>query len=337
MSGQPGRHLNRKTTMKLLLGLSTVTLPLASCAAQAQLTSGTMNVHWNEGAEDCTKNTQPPLQAHAYNARTFILRESLCMTYEAPFMYLLVGSDKALLIDTGDVADSKDMPLAQTVSSLLPGDGTSKLPLIVVHTHGHLDHRTGDAQFQSWPHVDIVPTDLEHVKQYFGLTAWPNGITQLDIGNRVVDIISVSGHHSAHVAYYDRQTGLFFSGDFLLPGRLLIEDADAEVASAQRAADFAKDRPVSYVLGGHIELDEDGGTFFGNSHHPHERALQLSKQDLLALPNLVADFNGIYSQRGVYLLMNQNRLLVILGSAVLLVFVAAVFGVRRIWRRVRWH
>jgi len=181
-----------------------------------------MDVHWNQGSEDCVKNPQPPIQVHQYNAQTFILRESLCATYEAPFIYLLIGKTKALLIDTGAVADAKTMPLAQTVISLLPKGG-SRLPLMVVHTHGHLDHRSGDDQFRALPDVEVVPTDLESVKNRLGIADWPNGTGLVDLGDRVIDVIPTPGHYSSHVAYYDRQSGLFFSGDFFLPGRLLLK------------------------------------------------------------------------------------------------------------------
>jgi glyoxylase-like metal-dependent hydrolase (beta-lactamase superfamily II) len=247
-----------------------------------------MDVHWNEGSKDCIKNPQPPLQVHRYNAQTFILRESLCATYEAPFIYLLIGKTKALLIDTGGVADAKTMPLAQTVISLLSNEG-SRLPLMVVHTHGHLDHRSGDGQFRALPDMEVVPTNLESVKSHFGIAEWPNGTAQIDLGDRVIDVIPTPGHYPSHVAYYDRQTGLFFSGDFLLPGRLLIEDTNADLASARRVAEFVEQRPVTYVLGGHIELDESGKTFQGTRYHPNERPLQLTKQDLLALPGTSAD------------------------------------------------
>ncbi|GAA0715172.1 MBL fold metallo-hydrolase [Dokdonella soli] len=319
--------------MKLASYAFSATFLLASFGACAQVASGSMDVHWNEGAADCARNPPPPLQVHAYNERTFILRQSLCATYEGPFIYLLVGSGKALLIDTGDVSDPKTMPLAQTVLSLLAGAGASKLPLVVVHTHGHLDHRAGDTQFQSQPNVEVVPTDVDHVKQYFGFPLWPNGIAQIDLGDRIVDVMPAPGHHQAHVVYYDRQTGLFFSGDFLLPGRLLIEDTGADLVSARRVADFVKDRPVSHVLGGHIELDEGGNTFFGDAYHPHERSLQLSKQDLLDLPEVVAGFNGFYGQRGIHILMNQNRVLMLLGGAMLAAVVALVLGARWLWRR----
>ena len=302
--------------------------------AHSELVPGTMDVHWNKGSKDCIKNPQPPLQVHRYNAETFILRENLCATYEAPFMYLLIGKNKALLIDTGAVADAKTMPLAETVTSLLATAG-SRVPLMVVHTHGHLDHRSGDDQFRSLPDVEIVPTDLESVKSRFGLTEWPNSIGQIDLGNRVIDVIPTPGHYPSHVAYYDRQTGLFFSGDFLLPGRLLIEDAAADLASARRAAEFVEQHPVTYVLGAHIELDQSGKMIVGTRYRPNERALQLTKQDVLALPGIVSGFNGFYAKRGVYVLMNQNRILILLGVGTVIVLVAIILILRALWRWFR--
>lgn len=302
--------------------------------ARSQRAPGSMDVQWNEGSEDCDKNPQPPIQVHRYNAQTFILRENLCATYEAPFMYLLIGKTKALLIDTGAVADATKMPLAQTVMSLLANAG-SKLPLMVVHTHGHLDHRSGDDQFRALPDVEVVPTDLESVKNRLRIADWPNGISQIDLGDRVIDVIPTPGHYSSHVAYYDRQTGLFFSGDFFLPGRLLIEDTGADLASARRVADFIEQRPVSYVLGGHIELDKSGKTFFGTRYHPDERPLQLTRQDLLALPGIVSGFNGFYGKHGVYVLMNQNRILILLGIGAVILLVAVILIVRMLWRWLR--
>ena len=305
----------------------------ACLPAGADPIPGSLDVHWNEGAADCSKTPQPPLQVHRYNAQTFILRESPCATFEAPFMYLLIGSTRALLIDTGDVADPKQMPLAQTVMGLLPGDGDAKMPLIVVHTHGHMDHRAGDPQFQSLPHVQVVGTDLEHVKQYFGFNNWPNGVAQIELGNRTVDVLPTPGHYPSHVSYYDRNTMLFFSGDFFLPGRLIIDNTEEDISSAQRVADFIKDRPVSYVLGGHIELDADGNTFdFGSNYHPHEHVLQLTKQDLLGLPAVVAPFNGFYTQEGMYVMFNQFRVLTAELAAIVLVLAAIV---TLIWRYLR--
>jgi len=322
------RRLDRRRKLWLCVLLTTC-LPISS--AHSQIVPGTMDVHWNEGSKDCSKNPQPPIQVHRYNADTFILRENLCATYEAPFIYLLIGKTKALLIDTGALADAKIMPLAQTVISLLENRG-SRLPLMVVHTHGHLDHRSGDDQFRVLPDVEIVPTDLESVKSRLGIANWPNGMGQIDLGDRVIDVIPTPGHYTSHVAYYDRQTGLLFSGDFLLPGRLLIEDTNADLASAQRVAEFVEQHPITYVLGAHIELDESGKTFFGTRHHPNERPLQLTKQDLLALPGIVSGFNGFYAKRGVYVLMNQNRILILLAVGAVVSLAAIILILRALWR-----
>src|SRR5215471_2102726 len=325
------RMLDRRRKLWLCL-LLTAYLPISS--AHSQVVPGTMDVHWNEGSKDCRKNPQPPIQVHRYNADTFILRENLCATYEAPFIYLLIGKTKALLIDTGAVADAKTMPLAETVTSLLASAG-SKVPLMVVHTHGHLDHRSGDDQFRALPDAEVVPTDLESVKNRFGLADWPNSIGQIDLGDRLIDVIPTPGHYRSHVAYYDRQTGLFFSGDFLLPGRLLIEDTGADLASARRVAEFVEQRPVAYVLGAHIELDESGRTIVGAHYRPNERPLQLTKQDLLGLPEIVGGFNGFYAKHGVYVLMNQNRILILLGIGAVILLAAIILILRALWRRFR--
>lgn len=305
-------------------------------SASAQNATGSMDVHWDEGSSDCTKSPHPPLQVHAYNPQTLIIRESLCSTFEAPFMYLLLGSSRALLIDTGDVADPQKMPLAKTVLDLLPQSGLGKLPLLVVHTHRHLDHRSGDAQFASLPNVQVVGYDLASVKSFYHFSNWPNGVAQIDLGDRVVDVLPAPGHNETEVLFYDRNTALFFSGDFFLPARLLIDDTQAEIASADRAAAFAKDRPVSYVLGGHIEMDRNGHLFPWESlDHPQERALQMTKADLLSLPAAVRRFNGFYTEDGTLVMMNSMRILIVFAVSILVLIVALGWLLLRYFRRRR--
>jgi glyoxylase-like metal-dependent hydrolase (beta-lactamase superfamily II) len=312
-----------------------IVLPLVlSCALPAlgQVVPGSLDVKWSAGARDCQKNPPPPLQVHRYNAQTFILRESLCATYEAPFLYLLVGTERALLIDTGAVSDAREMPLAQTVRALLPQTG---LPLTVVHTHGHLDHRSGDEQFAGDAHTEVVGTTLEDVKRHFHFGDWPNDAAQIDLGERVVDVLPTPGHYSSELSYYDRQTALFFSGDFMLPGRLLIADKSADLASARRVVQFVADRPITHVLGGHVELDQAGNTFLGDHYHPDERPLQLSKDQLLQLPAIVETFNGFYGRHDEYILENQNRVLGAAAAVLVALLVAAGFGIRALLRRRR--
>jgi glyoxylase-like metal-dependent hydrolase (beta-lactamase superfamily II) len=308
----------------------------ATPASWSQPVPGSLDVHWNEGAKDCTATPQAPLQVHPYEPQTFILRQSPCASFEANFLYLLVGSDKALLIDTGAVADPKQMPLAKTILDLLPDKDHKKLPLLVAHTHRHLDHRAGDPQFASLPSVQIVPIDLEGVRAFFGFTNWPNRIAHLDLGGRIVDVIPTPGHNETHVAFYDSRTGILFSGDFLLPGRLLIKDAAAYRESALRVVEFLKTRPLTHILGGHIELNTAGQAYrFGSHYHPDEHRLELAREDLTALPAAFENFNGFYARHPNYILTNPIHNLVALAIIAVAVLIFVGWGVRRFLRRRR--
>ena len=309
---------------------------LTATLGWSQLVPGSLDVHWNEGASDCSATPQQALQVHQYEPQTFILRQNLCADFEANFIYLLIGSDKALLIDTGAVADPKAMPLAKTVLELLPNKDHEKLPLLVAHSHRHLDHRAGDPQFASLPSVQVVPFDLEGIRAFFGFTDWPNGIAHLDLGGRTVDVIPTPGHNQTHVAFYDDRTGILFSGDFLMPARLLIEDAAAYRESALRVIDFLKTRPLTHILGGHIELNETGRAYrFGSHYHPNEHRLELAGADLTALPAAFERFNGFYARYPNYILINPKRNLLALAIIAVATLVFIVWGVRRLLRRRR--
>jgi glyoxylase-like metal-dependent hydrolase (beta-lactamase superfamily II) len=293
-------------------------------------------VHWNEGASDCSATPQEALQVHQYEPQTFILRQSPCADFEANFIYLLIGSDKALLIDTGAVADPKAMPLAKTILELLPEKDHKKLPLLVAHTHRHLDHRAGDPQFESLPSVQIVPIDLKGVQSFFGFTNWPNGIVHVDLGGRTVDVIPTPGHNETHVVFYDGRTGILFSGDFLLPGRLLIQNAAAYHKSALRVVDFLNTRPLTDIMGSHIELNAAGRAYrFGSHYHPDEHRLELARADLTALPAALERFNGFYARYPNYILTNPIHNLLTLAIIAVAVLIFIVWGVRQLLRSRR--
>jgi hydroxyacylglutathione hydrolase len=331
------RIIDKRPSSRLaLFVLLALAMSLTSPSGWSQLVPGSMDIHWNEGSRNCANDPPPPLQEHPYNTRTFILRENLCTTFEAPFMYLLVGSTKALLIDTGDIADPNVIPLADTVMRLLPGEGPAKLPLLVVHTHRHLDHRAGDAQFAHFSNAQVVGFNIDSVRRYYKFTDWPNGLAQVDLGDRTVDVIATPGHNETEVSFYDRSTGLLFTGDFLLPARLLIDDASADVASAERVAAFLKDRPISFVLGGHIEMNSAGDLFpWESQYHPHEHVLQMTKDDVLAMPAVIHSFNGFYTVHGKFTMEDSMRMLMAFAGLVLLVVVAVLWILVRYIRRRR--
>ena len=151
---------------------------------------------------------------------------------------------------------------------------------------------------------------MDSVRRYYPFTDWPNGLAQVDLGDRTVDVIPTPGHNETEVTFYDRSTGLLFTGDFLMPARLLIDDTNGDLASAERVAAFAKDRPISFALGGHIVLNSAGELFpWESQYHPHEHVLQLTKDDVLALPAAIRSFNGFYSVHGKFTMENSMRIL----------------------------
>ena len=121
-----------------------------------------------------------------------------------------------------------------------------------------------------------------------------------------------------------------------MPGRLLIEDATAYRESALRVVDFLKTRPLTHILGGHIELNKAGRAYrFGSHHHPDERRLELTREDLIALPAAFDRFNGFYARYPNYILSNPIRNLVAMGVLAVAVLILIVWGVLRLLRRRR--
>src|SRR5436190_3304894 len=316
-------------------------LPLAimlCCVAHAssEPVRGSLPEQWNVGADNCAAVSQPPLQIHVYEPQTLILRQSPCADPEANFLYLLVGSQKALLIDTGAITEAGKMPLAKTILSLLPTKDGMRLPLLVVHTHRHRDHYAGDVQFSTASDVQIIAPDLASVRAFFGFDRWPEGVAHLDLGDRVIDVIPTPRHETAHIVFYDERTALLFSGDFLLPGRLTLADTGADKRSAERVIDFLATRSVAHILGGHIERDIAGHTYAeGSTYHPNERPLELSRPDLLALPSALASFNGFYASHENYSITHPMHNLVALLFGALASLTVVVFVLRRFWQRRR--
>lgn len=165
-----------------------------------------------------------------------------------PWMYLVIGPEKAMLIDTGfGIGDLKG--LCDTLS----GDRE----LIVANTHGHPDHAGGNAQFgrvycheydapmleaqdgrmwdylfehgerdqgrciwSEFDHADIIPFVP------FQTVGCPDGF-RFDLGGgHVVELIHMGGHTAGSCAFLDQTTRSLFTGDDLLSMRVGIGAAD---------------------------------------------------------------------------------------------------------------
>jgi hydroxyacylglutathione hydrolase len=265
--------------------------------------AGDLDVRWIHGSPSARRNTDPPIQVHAYDEHTFVLRQSKAVHYEGPFLYLFCGNDRALLLDTGATADPASFPVRETVDGILDrwlaAHPRPSYELVVAHTHAHRDHVAGDVQFDGRPSTTVVGKDVDAVRSFFGFSDWPAEVVRFDLGGRVLDITGCPGHHDASIAVFDPWTGFLVTGDTVYPGRLYVRDGPEFASSLDRLVAFAEARPVSHVMGCHIEMTRRPGRDYplGATYQPDEPALQMTVAQLTAVRDAakaVAERPGVH-------------------------------------------
>jgi hydroxyacylglutathione hydrolase len=257
------------------------------------LQMGTLPRQWRPSGPNCTE--VPDWQVHEYNANTWIIRESGCTNYEKPFLYLIFGENKALLQDTGAGKTDIDRLIPNLLAQWAKRNNKPVPPLLVVHSHSHGDHVSGDKQLAALPNVTVVPAKPEEIEKALAMPGWPEKLGVIDLGgNRQLDAIPIPGHDAADLALYDRQTGLLLTGDTVYPGRLYVRNFPEYVKSIDRLVNFAKDRPIAHVLGTHIEQARTPFTDYKvrTVYQPDEAVLELSRGDLLELQSALAEMKG---------------------------------------------
>ena len=273
----------------------TVTILFCCCRTSNKLFN-LKKISWIHGSIDCKINTDQPIQVEKITDVTWILRQNKCIHYEAPFLFLFVGSKKALLMDTGATEDDVSFPLYKTIKKILEASERKeniKLELIVAHTHAHNDHVAADSQFRGKPHTVVVGKGVDDVAAFFAIANWPQSHGQIDLGRRLIDIIPIPGHDKSSIALYDHKTKILLSGDSFYPGRLYVQDWEVYRSSIKRLTDFATQNPVSYILGNHIEMTKIAGKDYptGTLFQPNEQILPLKTKDLILLNDTLQQLN----------------------------------------------
>ncbi|MES1986110.1 MAG: MBL fold metallo-hydrolase [Pseudomonadota bacterium] len=245
---------------------------------------GNLAFRWIYGSNVAAKNRDPRVQVVQYNEDSFVLRQNVCVHWEAPFTYLLFGNIGALLIDSGATAEARHYPLRETVDAIIArwgqARGRSKVPLTIALTSGEdVAQNQGLVQFAGRADTTIVPKPLEVMKRFYGLgKSWPAGVGKIDLGDRSIEVIPTPGTHKDGVSFYDPYCDFLFTGDFLFPGKINIGNDRDYLASLERLKAFTASRPVKWILGGHIEMMFVPGKYYPRfmSYKPYERVLEMT-------------------------------------------------------------
>ena len=130
--------------------------------------------------------------------------------------YLVCGTEKALMIDTGNGYDNV-MEIAQ---------GITNLPIEVVNTHGHCDHVYGNVFCEEvWMH----PSDFSICENHFEMLQSDKSKQNLkccplrplykgkifDLGELELEVIEIQGHTPGSIGLLERKHRILFSGDAL--------------------------------------------------------------------------------------------------------------------------
>lgn len=171
------------------------------------------------------------MKAQKLNENTYLIKE-------ACFCYLLVGEQRAMLIDSG--VGLKDMRPA--IRKLI-----GEKELIVVATHGHLDHFGGGRFFEK-AYVTEADAGLYRLHNSRTFRKWllrrspffmrpflrphlaesPDNVafydenTVFELGGRTVEVLATPGHTAGSVCLMDRQNKLFFGNDTLVSWGVLL-------------------------------------------------------------------------------------------------------------------
>ncbi|PYP83832.1 MAG: MBL fold metallo-hydrolase [Candidatus Angelobacter sp. Gp1-AA117] len=173
--------------------------------------------------------------------------------------YLILGSRKAVLFDTG-MGISNMRKLAE---------GLTRLPISILNSHTHNDHvgdnwrfndvygmdteftRTSAKGSTADAQAEIAPSEIcgelpqgfdakSYATRPWHIAHWLHEGDKLDLGGRTLQIVAVPGHTPDSIALYDAKHGLLFTGDMFYPGTIFLyrpeTNLDAYVASIKKMA-----------------------------------------------------------------------------------------------------
>ena len=285
----------RQWLFSIMLGGMTV-MPAAAQWDPEHPATGNLRFTWIHGSISAKANTDVRVQVHRYNEHTFILRQNPAIHWEAPFMYLLMGEERAVLLDAGATEEAEYFPLRQVVDRVInrwqQANNVPKMPLLVLTLGSETSQIAALGQFENRPDTMVVGNDSVLRSAVLG-GDWPS-MGKLDLGGRVLDVLPTPGLDESAISVFDEWSGILFTGNTLYPGRLVIRDYARYLESLESLADLSRKETLRFVLGGRIEMSAEPGLDYmlRSNYRPNEHALQLTASDLQDATNIVRLIDG---------------------------------------------
>lgn len=165
--------------------------------------------------------------------------------YQQNYSYLIVGKTRAILFDAG----SGTRDITRVIA------GLTKLPITVIVSHLHFDHLGGIGPFGEAALIDLPETRArvsgsffkpsryeymgfldDRAAPSFRVGEWLAPGAVIDLGGRMLRVLSTPGHTPSSVALYDATERRLFIGDFIYPTTLYAFFPGASLSAYQSTA-----------------------------------------------------------------------------------------------------
>jgi len=144
------------------------------------------------------KILRPEIEVITLNEHVYLMNDNNESTG-----YIVVGQDKAAVIDT--------MYGYKNVEKVVKK--ITNLPIVVINTHGHIDHVAGDIYFkEAYIHPDDLNLAMETVGNNFSFEMMKEGDV-FDLGGIKLEVYECPGHTKGSVCLLDREDKMLFTGD----------------------------------------------------------------------------------------------------------------------------
>ena len=200
------------------------------------------------------------------DARTWAIGEPRYL--QRTVSYLIAGADRAVLLDGG--------PGLRDIRPVV--EDLTALPVTAIPSHLHYDHVGNTARFDRIALPDLPwlrrraedgvlrPTDAEHLGfledlpvPELAVTEWWAPDAEIDLGGRVLRVVSTPGHTPESISLYDAASRQLFSGDAIYPGPLIAISPESSLGDYLRTAETLRaDMPEDVVIHGGHRSDTPG-------------------------------------------------------------------------------